>query len=58
MLTEVRPFRDKGRKLPVLADNSWEMLLKSVEQMLGTVKGYRKAAWKCPKAIGKPLGNS
>jgi hypothetical protein len=25
---------------------------------LALLKGYRKAAGKCPKAIGKPLGNS
>jgi hypothetical protein len=36
------------------------MLLKAIEQPLGTatVKECRKAAGKCPKAIGKPLGNS
>jgi hypothetical protein len=43
-----------------LTNSRWEMLLKAIEQPLGTatVKECRKAAGKCPKAIGKPLGNS
>jgi hypothetical protein len=38
MLTETRPFREKGWKLPRISDSSWEMLLKAVEQLLGTAK--------------------
>jgi hypothetical protein len=34
------------------------MLLKAVGQPLSTEEGYIKAAGKCPKAIGKPMGNS
>jgi hypothetical protein len=41
-----------------IADSRWEILLKAVEQPLGTAKGYRKPAGKWPKAIGQPLGNS
>jgi hypothetical protein len=39
-----------------LADSRWEMLLRLLGQPL--LNGYRKAAGKCPKAIGKPLSNS
>jgi hypothetical protein len=55
MLKETWPVRENGWKLPRFR---WEMLLKAVGQPLGTAKGYRKAAGKCPKDIGKLLGNS
>jgi hypothetical protein len=43
----------------ILADSRWEMLLKVVGQPLGNaLEGCWTAAGKCPKAIGKPLGNS
>jgi hypothetical protein len=58
MLTETWPFRENEKNCHVLADSRWEMLLKDVEQLLGLLKGYRKVAGKCPKPIGKPLGNS
>jgi hypothetical protein len=32
------------------------MLLKAVEQPLGTAKGYRKAARKCPNTRRQPIG--
>jgi hypothetical protein len=34
------------------------MLLKAIGQLLGTARRVLEAAEKCPKAIGKPLGNS
>ncbi len=40
---------------PIAAGKCSERLLDS---RLALLKGYRKAAGKCPKAIGKPLGNS
>jgi hypothetical protein len=41
--------------LPIAAGKSSQRLLNSHWALL---KGYRKAAGKCPKAIGQPLGNS
>jgi hypothetical protein len=38
MLTETRPFRKRDGNCHVLADSRWEMLLKAVEQPLGTAK--------------------
>jgi hypothetical protein len=42
----------------VSADSCWEMLLKLLDSRWEMLRGCRKAAGKCPKAIGKPLGNS
>jgi hypothetical protein len=39
----------------ILDDSCWEILLKAIGQLLGTAKGYMKAAGKCPKAIGSLL---
>jgi hypothetical protein len=38
MLTETRPFREKGWNLHVLANSRWKMLFKAVEKPLGTAK--------------------
>jgi hypothetical protein len=38
------------RNCSVLVNSRWEMLLKVIGQPEGTLKGYKKAAGKCPKA--------
>jgi hypothetical protein len=70
MLTETLPFREKrDRNCHVLADSRWEILLKAVEQPLGTAKRVLEIRWEMPKGywpaygkflkgIGKPLGNA
>jgi hypothetical protein len=52
------PSEKRAGNCHVLADSRWEMLLEVVGQLLGMLKGCRKAAGICPEAIGKPLGNS
>jgi hypothetical protein len=71
MLTEMRPFREKGWKLQCFSRYSshWGMLLKAVGQSLGTAKRVLESCWEMPKSywkasgqflksIGKPLGNA
>jgi hypothetical protein len=58
MLIETQPFRERDGHSHVLADSHWEMLLKAVDIRWEFLKGYRKAARECPKAIEKLLGNS
>jgi hypothetical protein len=47
------------RDCHVFANICWEMLVKTVaNSRWALLKGYRKAARKCPKTIGWPLDNS
>ncbi len=63
------PSGKMDRNCSVLANSSWEMLLKVIGQPLGTAKKVLESRWEMPKGywiasgqflegIGKPLGKA